>query len=100
MGHDTETATVILDDALELVALPFQIWQLTHSTLALGFFSLTELVPLMTLTLAGGAVADAFDRRRMVLVTETLQAIGVAGLLVKAALPHPSIVAVFVFATV
>ena len=85
---------------MALVALPFQIWQLTHSTLALGLFSLTELVPLLTLTLAGGAVADAFDRRRMVLVTETLQAVGVSGLLVNAALPHPSIVAVFVFATV
>jgi MFS family permease len=85
---------------MALVALPIQIWQLTHSTLALGLFSFTELVPLLTLTLAGGALADAFDRRRMVLVTETLQAVGIAGLLINAAVPHPSIVAVFVFATV
>jgi MFS family permease len=85
---------------MALVALPFQIWQLTHSTLALGLFSLTELVPLLTLTLAGGAVADAIDRRRMVLITETLQALGIAGLLVNAALPHPSIALVFVFATI
>jgi MFS family permease len=93
-------AVTFVGTEMALVALPFQIWQLTHSTLALGLFSLTELVPLLTLTLAGGAVADAFDRRRMVLVTETLQAFGVAGLLVNAALPHPSIVAVFLFATV
>jgi len=77
-----------------------QIWKLTHSTLAVGLFSFTELLPLLTLTLAGGAIADAFDRRRMVLVTETLQALGIGGLLVNAALPHPSIVAVFVLATV
>jgi MFS family permease len=93
-------AVTFVGSEMALVALPFQVWKLTHSTLALGLFSLTELVPLLTLTLAGGAVADAFDRRRMVLVTETLQAFGVAGLLVNAAVPHPSIVAVFVFATV
>jgi MFS family permease len=85
---------------MALVALPYQLWQLTHSTLALGLFSLTSLVPLLTLTLAGGAVADAIDRRRMVLVTESLQAVGMAGLLVNAALPHPSVVALFAFATV
>jgi MFS family permease len=93
-------AVTFVGSEMALVALPFQVWRLTHSTLALGLFSLTELVPLLTLTLAGGAVADAFDRRRMVLVTETLQAFGIAGLLVNAALPHPSIVVVFLFATV
>ena len=93
-------AVTFVGSEMALVALPYQVWQLTHSTLVLGLFSLTELVPLLTLTLAGGAVADAIDRRRMVLITETLQALGVAGLLVNAALPHPSIVVVFVFATV
>ena len=93
-------AVTFVGSEMALVALPYQVWQLTHSTLVLGLFSLTELVPLLTLTLAGGAVADAIDRRRMVLITETLQALGVAGLLVNAALPHPSIVVVFVFATI
>lgn len=93
-------AVTFVGSEMALVALPYQVWQLTHSTLVLGLFSLTELLPLLTLTLAGGAVADAIDRRRMVLITETLQALGVAGLLVNAALPHPSIVVVFVFATV
>lgn len=93
-------AVTFVGSEMALVALPYQVWQLTHSTLVLGLFSLTELVPLLTLTLAGGAVADAIDRRRMVLITETLQALGVAGLLVNAALPHPSIVVLFVFATI
>jgi MFS family permease len=93
-------AVTFVGSEMALVALPYQIWQLTHSTLALGLFSLTELVPLLTLTLAGGAVADAIDRRRMVLITETLQALGISGLLVNAALPHPSVAAVFVFATI
>jgi MFS family permease len=93
-------AVTFVGSEMALVALPFQLWQLTHSTLALGLFSLTSLVPLLTLTLAGGAIADAFDRRRMVLVTESLQAVGVAGLLVNAALPHPSVAVLFVFATI
>ena len=93
-------AVTFVGSEMALVALPYQVWKLTHSTLALGLFSLTELVPLLTLTLAGGAVADAFDRRRMVLVTESLQAVGVAGLLVNASLPRPSIVAVFALATI
>lgn len=93
-------AVTFVGSEMALVALPVQIWQLTHSTLALGLFSLTELVPLLTLTLVGGAVADAFDRRRMVLLTESCQAVGIVGLLVNAALRHPSLVAVFVFATV
>jgi MFS family permease len=93
-------AITFVGSEMALVALPYQVWKLTHSTLVLGLFSLTELVPLLTLTLAGGAVADAIDRRRMVLITASLQAVGIVGLLVNAAFPRPSIVVVFVFATI
>jgi len=93
-------AVTFAGSELAIVALPYQLYQLTHSTLDLGLFALTSLVPLLTLTLAGGALADAFDRRRMLLVTETLQAVGIVGLLVNAALPHPSVAALFAFATV
>jgi MFS family permease len=81
------------------VAMPFQVYALTHSTLWLGLFSLTQLVPLLTLTLVGGAFADAFDRRRMLLVTETIEALAVGGLAVNATLPHPSLLALFALAT-
>lgn len=93
-------AVTFVGSEMAMVALPFQLFALTHSTLDLGLFSFTSLVPLLTLTLAGGAVADAFDRRRLVLATQTLEAIGVVGLLVNAALPHPSVAALFIFATV
>ena len=85
---------------ITFVALPFQVYELTHSTLALGLFSLTQLVPLLTLTLLGGAFADALDRRRLLLVTETTEALAVAGLAVNAALPHPSLAALVVLATI
>src|SRR5262249_45438033 len=82
------------------VAMPYQVYALTHSTLALGLFSLTQLVPPLTLTLAGGAVADAVDRRRLLLLTEAAEAIAVGGLAVNAALPHPSVAVLFVLATI
>ena len=45
------------------VAVPFQLYQLTHSTLQVGLLALCELFPLLTLPIVGGAVADAVDRR-------------------------------------
>jgi MFS family permease len=82
------------------VAAPYQLYQLTHSTLQVGLLSLCELVPLLTLTIAGGAIADAFDRRRIALQTEVALA-GVAALFaVNAALPHPRVWAIYVLVTI
>jgi MFS family permease len=89
-----------LGGEITIVAMPFQVYELTHSTLVLGVFSLTQLVPLLTLTAIGGAFADARDRRRLLLVTETAEALAVGGLAVNAALPHPSLGVLFVLATV
>jgi MFS family permease len=85
---------------ITFVAMPFQVYAITGSTLWLGLFSLTQLVPLLTMTLLGGAFADARDRRRLLLVTETTEALAVGGLAVNAALPHPSLAALFVLATI
>lgn len=93
-------AVTFLGSEIAMVALPYQLYQLTHSTLALGLFSLTALLPLLTLTLVGGAFADALDRRKLVLATQTVEALGLVGLLINAALPHPSVAALYVFATV
>jgi len=89
-----------LGGEITIVAMPFQVYQLTHSTLVLGLFSLTQLVPLLTLTAIGGAFADARDRRRLLLLTETAEALAVGGLAVNAALPHPSLGVLFALATV
>jgi MFS family permease len=96
----TGQAISFIGGEVTFVAMPFQVYHLTHSTLWLGLFSLTQLVPLLTLTLLGGTFADAFDRRRLLLVTETVEALAVGGLAVNAALPHPSLAALFALATV
>ena len=52
------------------VAVPFQVYELTGSTVAVGMLGVAELLPLIAFGLWGGALADAVDRRRMVLATE------------------------------
>lgn len=52
------------------VALPYQAYQLSGSSLAVGLLSLAELVPLLVMAFVGGALADAFDRRRLVQIAE------------------------------
>jgi MFS family permease len=80
------------------VALPYQVYQLTKSTFAVGAIALVELVPLLTLTFIGGAAADALDRRRLLVITEAGIVASVAGLVVNAALPHPHVEACFALA--
>jgi MFS family permease len=80
------------------VALLYQVFQLTDSTLAVAALSFVELVPLVTLTLLGGALADAVDRRRLLLWTQLGMALVGVGLVVNAALPEPRVWAVFVLA--
>ena len=56
------------------VAVPLQVYAQTRSAAAVGLVGLVGLVPLVVLGLYGGAVADAVDRRRLVLTTTTVQA--------------------------
>jgi MFS family permease len=78
------------------VAVPYQVYTLTHSTAAVGLLGLASLVPLLTVPLIGGAVADALDRRTVLLRTETGMAIVTGLFLVNALLPHPQVWALFV----
>src|SRR5205823_14964055 len=73
------------------VALAYQMYKLTGSTLAVGLISLTHLVPLLTLTVIGGALADAFDRRRVMFVQQIGMAAGSLGLAANAAVDHPRV---------
>ena len=79
------------------VALAYQMYQLTGSTLAVGLISLTHLVPLVTLTIIGGAIADAFDRRRVMLVQQCGMLTGSLALAANAAVAHPHVWALYAF---
>jgi MFS family permease len=53
-----------------LVALPFQIYVETGSPFLVGLLGAVELVPLISMALLGGAIADRMDRRRILLIDQ------------------------------
>ena len=55
---------------LRLVAIPYQVFLLSGSSFDVGFIGLFQAVPLMSLALFGGVVADRVDRRRLLIVTQ------------------------------
>ena len=70
---------------MALIALPLQIKELTGSPLAVGAMGAVELVPLVVFGLYGGALADAVDRRKVILRTEAGLGLLALVLLVNAA---------------
>jgi MFS family permease len=89
-----------LGSMVTYVAVPFQVYDITRSTTAVGLLGVAELLPLIAFGLWGGALADAVDRRRMVLLTEVALTLMSGLLLVNAVLPHPRVWPIFVFAAV
>jgi MFS family permease len=51
--------------AMSYVVLPYQMYQLTKSSLAVGMLGVAEFVPMLTLGFVGGALADYVDRRKL-----------------------------------
>lgn len=95
-GH----AVAILGTQMTRVAVPYQVYVLTDSTLMVGLASLAQLIPLMVCSLFGGAVADAADRRKLLVLTESLLAVVVGGLALLALLDRPPIWAIFVLVAI
>ena len=65
------------------VVVGFQIYQITHNPMMLGWLGLVEAIPALSLVLFGGYVADHFDRRKILLITRSasfLCALGLAWL--------------------
>lgn len=67
-----------------LVALPFQLYVITHSALLVGLLGAVELGPLIAMALLGGAIADRMDRRTL-LALDQIGVFGAAGGLAVAA---------------
>jgi hypothetical protein len=59
-----------------VVAVPYQVYLLTHSSLAVGVLGVFQAVPIVVAGLYGGALVDRMDRRRMQLMGKTVAAAG------------------------
>jgi hypothetical protein len=58
------------------VALPYQVYRLTGSSLKVGLIGLAALGPLLLGSLAAGAIADAFDRKLLLVTSQVASAVG------------------------
>jgi MFS family permease len=77
------------------VAIPIQVYALTESTLMVGLLGVAALVPLLVVPIYGGAVADAVDRRRLLLLSDVALLLVTGGLIVNALLPDPKLWALY-----
>jgi MFS family permease len=79
-----------------LVALPYQLYVETHSAFLTGLLGAVELVPLMSMALLGGALADRRDRRRLLLMIQVALVLGASGLAALTYAGSPPIAALYV----
>jgi MFS family permease len=63
---------------MQLVAINWHVYLLTKSPLALGMVGLVRVLPIIVCSLVGGVVADAVDRKRLLLVTQTMMLVSAA----------------------
>jgi MFS family permease len=84
-----------IGNQITTVALPFQMYELTHSTLLVGLLGLAALVPLLTVSLLAGAAADTADRRRQMLLGEVVILTASASLLVNVLVGEPRVWVLF-----
>jgi MFS family permease len=88
-----------LGTQLTTVAVPFQVYAITRSSLVVGLVSLTQLFPLIVGSLLGGSLVDAMDRRKLLIIVEAIAAASSAGLALNADL-GPTLWPLFVFPAV
>jgi MFS family permease len=76
---------------LSVVAVPIQVYKLTGSSLAVGLLGIVQVGPLLVCALFGGALADAFDRRRVLLAAQVCLAATSVGLALNAWAHRPAL---------
>ncbi|MDY0744114.1 MFS transporter [Paucibacter sp. R3-3] len=89
-----------LGTMVSYVAVPWQLYELTHSNAQVGLLGLVQLLPVLACGLLGGAVADRVDRKRLLMVSEALMALCLLGLLLNTLSGSPSIGAIYALVAV
>ncbi|GIH17763.1 MFS transporter [Rugosimonospora africana] len=87
-----------LGSQLTVVAVAYQIYRLTGSSLDVGLISLAQIIPAIIGPILGGSIADAIDRRTVLFYTNVGGAVCTLALAVNASLPHPAIWPLYVLA--
>ncbi len=85
---------------LRLVAIPYQIYLITGSSLDVGLIGLFQAIPLVSLALFGGVIADRVDRRRLLIVTQIGLAACSAGLAIGTQLGFANVLYLYAFTAI
>jgi MFS family permease len=83
-----------------LVAIPYQIYVLTHSPALVGLLGIAELGPLIAGSLLGGVAADRYDRRVVLRRAQIAVGLAAAGLATGALLGDPPVPLIFLLAAI
>jgi MFS family permease len=73
-----------IGNQLTVVAVPYEVFRLTHSSLDVGLVSTVQLGPLIVGSFFGGTIVDRVDRRKLLMVTQVLMASTSIGLAINA----------------
>jgi MFS family permease len=84
--------------ALTLVAMPFQIKELTHSYIDVGLMGAIEIIPLIIFALYGGVLADSVDRKKMIWICEAAALFISLALFGNSVMSHPSLLILYIAA--
>jgi MFS family permease len=94
----------VLGSWMQSVAQAWLMHRLTGSAMMLGVLGFTQFIPVTLFSLWAGVVADAVDKRRLVLITQTLMMVQAAALAVVVSLgivrPWMVLVAAFLYGTI
>jgi MFS family permease len=80
------------------IALPYQVFVMTGSTLAVAALTTVQLIPILIFALGAGSLADAIDRRRLLFVTQVGLMACSGALLLLSLQTSPPLIAIFAVA--
>lgn len=89
----------LLGSNVTIVAVFYQVYHQTHSSLWVGLSSLIQLPVLITGSLWGGAMGDRIDRRALLVVSSLILALLSGALAINAQLAHPNFVVLIALAS-
>lgn len=64
-----------MGNQMQIVAVAWQVYNLTHNPAALGLIGLSSFLPTAIFSLPGGLTADKVNRKRLLIVTQTILAL-------------------------
>ena len=90
----------MLGTQLTVVAIPYQVYSMTHSSLQVGAISLAQLFPFIAGALYAGPIGDTVDRRVIMLWTAVALVVTSGAMAVNAAVSHPNLAVLYVVSAV